>query len=115
MIVEEEGNQINYRMIGELARGEKVGPIKLILYNDEGADRNNILIKGSFSKINQMGVPMDTMESLFISLDGLNGELEKIVSIKDGERIPFYIEYQPRWIASFGDYQFALLIKDLNI
>lgn len=116
MIVEDEnGKQIDYKMLGEIQRGDITEPIKLVLYNNEGVDRTNILIKGTFSKINQMGVSTDTFKSLFISLDGKNGELEKIVNIKAEQRIPFYLEYQPTWLAMWGNYQFSLLIKDLNV
>ncbi|KYC53864.1 MAG: hypothetical protein AMQ22_00063 [Candidatus Methanofastidiosum methylothiophilum] len=114
MIIEDiNGNPLDYLMIGQIMRGEITEPLPLVLYNDTSID-GSFLVKPDFSKINPMGLPVDTVNSTIISLDRVNGYPEQIINIPADSKLIIYLHYQPTWIALIMKYQWRLLIKRLT-
>ena len=113
MIVEDmQGNKINSYMIGQIARGDITDPIPLRLYNNSDKPER-YLVKAVFSIINHRGLPIDTVNSTFISLDMLNPYPELIVDIPADSKLLIYLEYQPTWIALVGVYQWSLIVEPI--
>lgn len=115
MIIEDvTGNPIFGLMLGQVERGDIIGPFPVVLFNEKNKSANNVLIKGEYSRINQRGLPMDTVESTFISLDGVDAYPEQMVNIPAGGRVMIYLHFQPTWIALPGAYQWSLLVKEFD-
>lgn len=106
------GNTVYNWMIGQVERGDITNPIPFVLYNDTPKDMDNVLVKASYSRINQRGLEMDTIHSTFISLDGIDAYPEQMINIPSGGRVIIYIHFQPTWIALPGAYQWSLLVKE---
>lgn len=101
-------------MLGQLERGDITDPIPIVLHNNTTKDKHNILVKGDYSRINHRGIPLDTIESTFISLDGINAYSQANVDIPSDGRQIIYIHFQPTWISFSGVYQWALLVKEFD-
>jgi len=114
MIIQDiHGNDLDDYMLGQIARGDITDPIPLLLYNDTSSD-GRFLVKADFSRINQMGLIIDTVNSTFISLDMVNAYPEQIVNIPTDSKLIIYLHYQPTWIAPIMNYQWRLLVKRLK-
>ncbi len=113
MIIEDmQGNRVTGYMLGQVARGDITDPIPLRLYNNSNED-GRYRVKADFSIINQRGLPIDTVNSTFISLDMVNPYPDVIVDIPSDGKLLIYLHYQPTWIALVGAYQWSLIVEPI--
>ncbi|MDH7506189.1 MAG: hypothetical protein QHH15_00535 [Candidatus Thermoplasmatota archaeon] len=106
------GEEIWGYNFGEIERGDITNPVPIVLYNDTAYDSNGIIVKGSVSLFNHRGLPDDTYESTFISLDGKNALLKQTINIPSMQKKVIYLHFQPTYLAEPSNYQWSLLIQE---
>lgn len=109
-----DGNELIGFNFGEVQRGDITDKVPIVLNNDRNYDSNGIIVKADVSLINHRGLTDDTLESTFISLDGVNGLLEQVINIPANTKRVIYLHYQPTYLAEPSNYQWCLLVKEAN-
>lgn len=113
MLVEDiDGNNIRGIDFGIVERGDITDPFPIVIFNNTTENKFGVQISAGYSAIGHTGLEMDTINSTFISLDGVDAFLEQTINLLPGEKKIIYLHFQPTSNALPSYYQWSLIIQE---
>jgi len=106
-ILDMNGFELNELNFGLLERGEKSRPLKFKIINTGLVNLKNLRIRPVMAYL-QQGDIIDTVNSTYISVDGVNYLNKVNINLKIDEEKIIYIIWQPRWNCRIMQYHWAL-------